>query len=69
LKTYFYKIGIEPQKEGGFAAYVPKLPGCVTEGETMEIEVALACQPVLQYKKKPLWRVEGMNNFFLSVFL
>ena len=68
MKTYFYKIGIEPQKEGGFAAYVPKLLGCVTEGETMEIEVALAV-PVLQYKKPPLWRVEGMNNFFLSVFL
>jgi len=32
------------------------------------VKVALAV-PVLQYKKKPLWRVEGMNNFFLSVFL
>jgi len=27
---------IEPQDEGGFTAYVPSLPGCVTEGETYE---------------------------------
>ena len=31
---YYYKIIIEPQGEGGYTAYVPKLPGCVSEGET-----------------------------------
>ena len=31
---YYYKIIIEPQEEGGYTAYVPKLPGCVSEGET-----------------------------------
>lgn len=35
-KNYYYKVIIEPQREGGFTAYVPKLPGCVTEGETYE---------------------------------
>lgn len=33
---YYYKVVIEPQPEGGFTAYVPKLPGCVSEGETYE---------------------------------
>jgi len=33
---YFYKVIIEPQSEGGYTAYVPKLPGCVSEGETYE---------------------------------
>ena len=32
----FYKIVVEPQPEGGFTAYVPKLSGCVSEGETYE---------------------------------
>ena len=32
----FYKVIIEPQPEGGFTAYVPKLPGCISEGETYE---------------------------------
>ena len=36
MKEYFYKVIIEPQEEGGFTAYVPKLPGCVSEGETYE---------------------------------
>jgi len=27
---------LEPQKEGGYVAYVPALPGCISEGETLE---------------------------------
>lgn len=34
MNTKFYKIIFEPQEEGGYTAYVPKLPGCVSEGET-----------------------------------
>ena len=29
-------IVLEPQQEGGFTAYVPSLPGCVSQGETKE---------------------------------
>lgn len=29
-------IVLEPQQEGGFNAYVPSLPGCISEGETKE---------------------------------
>jgi predicted RNase H-like HicB family nuclease len=36
MNTSFYKIVFEPQEEGGFTAYVPKLPGCVSEGDTYE---------------------------------
>ncbi len=36
LKEYFYKVVVEPQTEGGYTAYVPKLPGCVSEGETYQ---------------------------------
>lgn len=25
----------EPQKEGGYTAYIPALPGCVSEGDTL----------------------------------
>ncbi len=34
---YYYKIIIEPQEEGGYTAYVPKLPGCVSEGDTYDM--------------------------------
>jgi predicted RNase H-like HicB family nuclease len=36
VKQYFFKALIIPTEEGGFTAYVPKLPGCVSEGETYE---------------------------------
>ena len=27
---------LEPQEEGGFTAFVPSLPGCISEGDTKE---------------------------------
>lgn len=30
------KIVLEEQEEGGFTVYVPSLPGCISEGETVE---------------------------------
>lgn len=27
---------LEPQPEGGYTAYIPALPGCVSEGETVQ---------------------------------
>ena len=30
------KVVLEPSDEGGYTAYVPSLPGCINEGETVE---------------------------------
>lgn len=30
------QIVLEPSEEGGFTAYVPSLPGCVSEGDSRE---------------------------------
>lgn len=30
-----YTVIFEPQPEGGYTAYVPALPGCVSEGDTL----------------------------------
>jgi len=30
------KVVLEPSEEGGFTAYVPSLPGCISEGDTKE---------------------------------
>ena len=30
------KVVLEPSEEGGFTAYVPALPGCVSEGDTRQ---------------------------------
>jgi predicted RNase H-like HicB family nuclease len=30
------KVVLEPSEEGGFTAYVPSLPGCISEGNSRE---------------------------------
>jgi len=31
-----FKIVLEPSDEGGYTVYAPSLPGCISEGETVE---------------------------------
>lgn len=31
-----FKVVLEASDEGGYTAYVPSLPGCISEGETTE---------------------------------
>lgn len=31
-----YTVELKPQKEGGYTATAPALPGCISEGETVE---------------------------------
>jgi predicted RNase H-like HicB family nuclease len=35
-----FKIVLDPSDEGGYTVYVPSLPGCISEGETMEEALA-----------------------------
>ncbi len=30
------KVVFEPSDEGGYTVYVPSLPGCISEGETLD---------------------------------
>ncbi|MHC5594720.1 MAG: type II toxin-antitoxin system HicB family antitoxin [Nostoc sp.] len=30
------QVLLEPSDEGGYTIYVPSLPGCISEGETVE---------------------------------
>jgi predicted RNase H-like HicB family nuclease len=31
-----YTVELKPQKEGGYTVTVPALPGCISEGDTIE---------------------------------
>jgi len=35
-KTFSYSVSYEQAAEGGYVAFVPALPGCHTQGETLE---------------------------------
>ncbi len=34
------KIVLEPSEEGGYTAHVPSLPGCISEGDTLDEALA-----------------------------
>jgi predicted RNase H-like HicB family nuclease len=34
------KVILEPSEEGGFTAYAPSLPGCISEGDTVDEAMA-----------------------------
>jgi len=34
------RVVLEPSEEGGYTVYVPSLPGCVSEGETVDEAMA-----------------------------
>jgi len=43
MSEYTYTIILEPDpEEGGYTVTVPALPGCVTQGETIEEAIVMA---------------------------
>jgi antitoxin HicB len=42
MKEVTYTVHIESAEEGGFVAFFPALPGCHTQGETLEEVIAMA---------------------------
>jgi predicted RNase H-like HicB family nuclease len=44
-----FDVVFEPQDEGGYTAYVPDLPGCVSEGETLEEAAAMIREAMALY--------------------
>ena len=48
-REYSYTVLFEPAEEGGYVVTVPALPGCVTEGETLEEARAMAHEAILGY--------------------
>jgi predicted RNase H-like HicB family nuclease len=44
-----YSILLTAEQEGGFSVSVPELPGCFTEGETIEEAVDMAKEAIMLY--------------------
>jgi predicted RNase H-like HicB family nuclease len=43
------KIVLEPSDEGGYTVYAPSLPGCISEGETIEEAMANIREAIALY--------------------
>ncbi|MBI4079148.1 MAG: type II toxin-antitoxin system HicB family antitoxin [Candidatus Levybacteria bacterium] len=48
-KILKYTTIFEPAEEGGYVVYVPALPGCVTEGDTLEEAVEMVKDAISGY--------------------
>lgn len=44
-----YRILLTPEEEGGFSVSVPALPGCFTQGETIEEAIEMAQEAISLY--------------------
>jgi antitoxin HicB len=50
MREYQYTIILHPDTErGGYTVTVPSLPGCVTEGDTVEEAIAMAKEAIQLY--------------------
>lgn len=43
------KIVLEEQDEGGYTVFVPALPGCISEGETLDEAIKNIKEAILLY--------------------
>ncbi|MHB1134300.1 MAG: type II toxin-antitoxin system HicB family antitoxin [Chloroflexota bacterium] len=47
MKDYAYTIILHPEpEEGGYSVTVPALPGCATQGETLDEAIAMAKEAI-----------------------
>jgi predicted RNase H-like HicB family nuclease len=50
MREYQYTIILHPDPErGGYTVTVPALPGCITEGDTVEEAIAMAKEAIQLY--------------------
>jgi antitoxin HicB len=49
MKQHSYQILLIPEDEGGFSVSVPELPGCFTQGETIEGSLEMAEEAIALY--------------------
>ena len=44
-----FRILLTPEEEGGFSVSVPSLPGCYTQGESVEEAISMAKEAISLY--------------------
>ncbi|PWK76525.1 putative RNase H-like HicB family nuclease [Mucilaginibacter oryzae] len=49
MKQRTYRILLTPEEEGGFSVSVPALPGCFTQGETIDEAIEMAKEAIALY--------------------
>ncbi len=48
-RFYNFSVIFHPEEEGGYSVFVPSLPGCVTQGETLDEARKMAQEAIELY--------------------
>ena len=48
-KDHEFEVVLQPEAEGGFSVSVPRLPGCVSQGETKQEALAMIKEAIEGY--------------------
>jgi antitoxin HicB len=59
---YNYKILLNKEAEGGYMVTVPALPGCITQGDTIEEAIEMAKEAIELYVEELLSRGEKIPD-------
>jgi antitoxin HicB len=57
-----YSVVLEPEPDGGYAVWVPALPGCVSQGETLEEALANIREAIQCYVESALKHGEPLPD-------
>ena len=73
---YTYKINLQKEHEGGFTVTVPALSGCITYGEDVDEDIAMAREVIelyieaLQKRGESVQKNNNIWNFIIkNIFL
>lgn len=58
-----YTVVFEEEKEGGYSAWVPTLPGCASQGETFEEALENIKEAIDLYLEDSVKRESGYEDF------
>jgi antitoxin HicB len=57
-----YRVILEPEADGGFSVWVPTLPGCVSQGESLEEALANIREAIQSYVESALKHGEDLPD-------
>lgn len=57
---YNYKILLNKEEEGGYMVTIPALPGCITQGDTIDEALAMAKEAIELYIEELQSRAEPL---------
>ncbi|MHA1649679.1 MAG: type II toxin-antitoxin system HicB family antitoxin [Candidatus Helarchaeota archaeon] len=65
-----FKVVLEEDEEGGYTVYVPSLPGCISEGDTIEEALQNIKEAIQLYLEPDMKKIpNGKKIQILEVYI